>query len=89
MGDARLTLEALTTKIKDIDPSRSGKPNPAVTETIANAVGKWRKTISRISTENKRPIRPERLMADIDRLVTPDTIVVADATIRRSGSPII
>jgi acetolactate synthase I/II/III large subunit len=80
VGDARLTLEALTTKIKDIDPSRSAKPNAAVTETIANAVGKWRKTISRISTENKRPIRPERLMADIDRLVTPDTIVVADAS---------
>ena len=80
VGDARLTLEALTTKIKDIDPSRSAKPNPVVTETIADAVGKWRKTISRISTENKRPIRPERLMADIDRQVTPDTIVVADAS---------
>jgi acetolactate synthase I/II/III large subunit len=34
----------------------------------------------RISTEDRRPVRPERLMADIDRVMTPETIVVADAS---------
>jgi acetolactate synthase-1/2/3 large subunit len=80
VGDARLTLEALVAKMKEIDPSRSAKPRAAVADAIGDAVGKWRKTISRISTENQRPIRPERLMADIDRLVTPESIVVADAS---------
>jgi acetolactate synthase I/II/III large subunit len=80
VGDARLTLEALVAKMKETDFAHRAKSRPAVTGAIADAVGSWRNTIRRISTENQRPIRPERLMADIDQVVTPETIVVADAS---------
>jgi acetolactate synthase I/II/III large subunit len=80
VGDARLTLEALVSKMQEIGLSHRAGSRPAVAEAIADAVGNWRNTIRRISTENQRPIRPERLMADIDRLMTPETIVVADAS---------
>jgi acetolactate synthase-1/2/3 large subunit len=80
VGDARLTLEALVAKMKETDLSHRAKSRPAVTDAIASAVGSWRNAIRRISTENQRPIRPEHLMADIDQVMTPETIVVADAS---------
>jgi acetolactate synthase I/II/III large subunit len=80
VGDARLTLEALVAKMGEIDLSHRAASRPAVSAAIANAVGGWRNMIRRISTEDRRPVRPERLMADIDRVMTPETIVVADAS---------
>ena len=66
--------------MKEIGLSHRAKSRAAATEAIADAVGNWRNTIRRISTEDQRPIRPERLMADIDQVMTPETIVVADAS---------
>jgi acetolactate synthase-1/2/3 large subunit len=80
VGDARLTLEALAAKMQETGLSHRAKSRPAVAQAIADAVGNWRNTVRRISTEEQRPIRPERLMADIDRMMTPETIVVADAS---------
>jgi acetolactate synthase I/II/III large subunit len=80
VGDARLTLEALVAKMQETGLSHRAKSRPAVAQAIADAVGNWRNTVRRISTEEQRPIRPERLMADIDRMMTPETIVVADAS---------
>ena len=80
VGDARLTLEALTAKMKEIGLSRRADSRPAAIEAIASAVSGWRDTIHKISTEDRRRIRPERLMAEIDRLMTPETIAVADAS---------
>jgi len=80
VGDARLTLEALAAKMTEMGLSRRAESRPAAIEAIASAVRDWQKIIRRISTENRRPIRPERLMAEIDRLMTPKTIAVADAS---------
>lgn len=80
VGDARLTLEALAAKMTEIGLSRRAEARPAVVEAIASAVDRWRDFIRRISTDNRRPIRPERLMAEIDRTLTPETIAVADAS---------
>jgi acetolactate synthase I/II/III large subunit len=80
VGDARLTLEALMAKMSEIGLSCRSESRSAVIDAIANAVRNWQNTIRRISTENRRPIRPERLMAEIDRVITPETIAVADAS---------
>jgi acetolactate synthase I/II/III large subunit len=80
VGDAKLTLAALSTELVKRDLSRRAAGRPAVSEAIAAAVRGWRAKIARIATENRGPIRPERLMADIDRLLTPHTIMVADAS---------
>ncbi len=58
VGDARLTLEALTAKMKEIGLSRRTDSRPAAIEAIAGAVSGWRDTIHKISTEDRRPIRP-------------------------------
>jgi acetolactate synthase-1/2/3 large subunit len=80
VGDARLTLEGLAAKMAEIGLTRRAESRPAVAAAIASAVDGWRKLIRRISTDNRRPIRPERLMAEIDRTLTPETIAVADAS---------
>ena len=80
VGDARLTLEALAAKMKEIGLLRRTESRPTVTESISKAVRGWRNTIRSVSTENRRPIRPERLMAEIDRAMTPETIAIADAS---------
>jgi thiamine pyrophosphate-dependent acetolactate synthase large subunit-like protein len=67
-------------KMQEIGLSHRAKARPAVTEAVADAVGNWRNTIRPISTKDQRPIRPERLMADIYRMMTPETMVVADAS---------
>jgi acetolactate synthase I/II/III large subunit len=80
VGDARLTLEALAAKMKETGLSRRAESRSAVAEAIAGALHGWRNTIHGVSTQNRRPIRPERLMAEIDRAITPETIAVADAS---------
>jgi acetolactate synthase-1/2/3 large subunit len=80
VGDARLTLEALATKMKELGLSRRADARSGVVEAIAKGVRGWRSKTHRISTEDRSPIRPERLMAEIDRAMTPETIAVADAS---------
>ncbi|MDQ0471893.1 acetolactate synthase catalytic subunit [Labrys wisconsinensis] len=80
VGDARLTLEALAERMGDLDLSRRARARAEVSEAIATALRDWRNTIERITTEDRRPIRPERLMAEIDAVLTPQTITVADAS---------
>jgi acetolactate synthase-1/2/3 large subunit len=80
VGDARLTLEALTEALGKLDLGKRKAARAAVEKTIADGIAAWRTRIAKITTDNRRPIRPERLMADIDGILTPETIVVADAS---------
>jgi acetolactate synthase-1/2/3 large subunit len=74
-GDARLTLRALHEALKG---RRSPQPEMAVR--IEEAKAKHAVDIAPIETSDATPIRPERLAADIRKVLTPDTIVVADAS---------
>src|SRR5690606_16013379 len=74
-GDARLTLEALTERLR----GRRERPQALIDE-IAAAREKSAREITPLATSNASPIRPERVMADMQRVLTPDTIVVADAS---------
>jgi acetolactate synthase-1/2/3 large subunit len=80
VGDADLTLEALTAELEKRDLSRRRNARAAVEKQIAGGVADWRRKVARISTDNRTPIRPERLTADLDTLLAPDSIVVADAS---------
>ncbi|TJZ90168.1 acetolactate synthase catalytic subunit [Paracoccus gahaiensis] len=97
VGDARLGLEGLTAALSahDLAPRQSARP---VTEgRIREALA----TASRMQAASEAsPLRPERVVAEIDRLITPDTVVVADAsyssiwvadgiTIRRPGQRVL
>ncbi|MCP4181867.1 MAG: acetolactate synthase catalytic subunit [Hyphomicrobiales bacterium] len=74
-GDAKLTLIALCDALKG---RREPMPDTAVR--IKQAKAKHAPEIARYEQSNADPIRPERLAADIRKVLTPDTIVVADAS---------
>jgi acetolactate synthase I/II/III large subunit len=74
-GDAKLTLQALYDALKG---RRS--PQPELAQRIKAAKAKHVVDIAPIETSNANPIRPERLAADMRQVLTPDTIVVADAS---------
>src|SRR5688572_30463251 len=75
VGDAKLTLEALTARLR----GRRTRSNALVRQ-IADAFERAAKDAAPVMRSNANPIRPERLMADIQQVMTPDTLVVADAS---------
>lgn len=74
-GDAKLTLEALNERLRG---RRAASPGLAAE--IAAAKAKSAKDIASVLASDASPIRPERIMADITKVLTPDTLVVADAS---------
>jgi acetolactate synthase-1/2/3 large subunit len=80
VGDARLGIEALTEALTASDLQTRARLRPAVAAEIAAGRRTWRQLIADITTADRHPIRPERVMGEIDRLLTPETIVVADAS---------
>ncbi len=75
VGDAKLTLAALAQRLRG-----RRKPAAAVAGQIAAARERHAKEIAPLLRSDAVPIRPERLMADLQQVLTPDAIVVADAS---------
>lgn len=74
-GDAKLTLKSLNEALKG-----RRAPQTETARRIAEAKTKHASEIKPLETSNAIPIRPERLVADIRKILTPETIVVADAS---------
>lgn len=75
VGDAKLTLSALC---RALAGRRAVQPD--LQRRIADARGRHAGEIAALETADAAPVRPERLMADWRAVLTPDTIVVADAS---------
>jgi acetolactate synthase-1/2/3 large subunit len=75
VGDAKLTLEAIYDKLKG-----RRKPAADIERGIAEAKQKHAADIAAVEQSDASPIRPERMAADIRQVLTPETIVVADAS---------
>ncbi|MDA1071446.1 MAG: acetolactate synthase catalytic subunit [Proteobacteria bacterium] len=80
VGDARATLDALRERLKTHDLTRRKEARPAVEARIAEGKARHWEEIAGISASSAGPVRPERLMAELDRVLTPEHIVVADAS---------
>lgn len=80
LGDARLTLEALHTALAKRDMAAHGKARPAVENRIAEAKSRGREENAVVRTSPDMPIRPERIMEELDKRLTPETIVLSDAS---------
>jgi acetolactate synthase-1/2/3 large subunit len=80
VGDARLTLEALTEALATRDLSRRKAARPDLEREIAEGHRAFEADMKRVVDLDKAPVRPERLMRDLDSLLTPETIVVSDAS---------
>jgi acetolactate synthase-1/2/3 large subunit len=80
VGDARLTLEALATALRRRDLSVRAAARPAIEAEIATAVADWRRISASVRSRDGSPVRPERVMAELDKRWGPDDIAVADAS---------
>jgi acetolactate synthase-1/2/3 large subunit len=80
VGDARLGLEALADRLAGRDLAKRRRSRAAVERAIAE--GRQRHVVEAETAvgSSATPIRPERVMGEIDRRLTPETIVVADAS---------
>lgn len=80
VGDAKLTLEALCSALQKRDLSARAAQRQQFETEIADAVSSWRKTVATVRSRDGGPVRPERVMAELDRRMGPDDIAVADAS---------
>lgn len=80
VGDARLGIKALSAALEGEDGAKRKAARPALERTISEGLAKGRKDAEAVETSDESPIRPERLMRDLDSLLTPDHIVVSDAS---------
>ncbi|HLU80014.1 MAG TPA: acetolactate synthase catalytic subunit, partial [Burkholderiaceae bacterium] len=79
-GDARVALEQLTAALETRDLSQRANARSSLEEQIAKGKAAHREEARDLTESTASPIRPERIMAEIDRLLTADSIVVADAS---------
>ena len=79
-GDAKLTLAALTEALAQEDLGRIAARRGALEKQIAEGREAHRKELGKLVDMQAAPIRPERLMADIDAILTPEMLAVADAS---------
>ncbi len=75
IGDAQCTVSAL----RDCLLGRRTFPDKTA-ERISLARARYAAESMALNTSDAPPIRPERLMADLQTILTPETIVVADAS---------
>ena len=80
LGDARLTLEALREAMLTRDLSTRKAARPAVEAEIASAVADWQNVVAGVRSRDGGPVRPERVMAELDQRMTASDIAVADAS---------
>jgi acetolactate synthase-1/2/3 large subunit len=81
VGDAKLTLEALLTALHSVDLSLRQGRRVEVESHIAEARAAHRETVSPLTASDARPLRPERVAAELDSVLSEsDAIVVADAS---------
>ncbi len=79
-GDAKLGLEALTAALAKRDLSALAARRPALEGEISDGLAQHACDIRPLITSRRAPMRPERVMAEIAEAMTPDTIMVADAS---------
>ena len=80
VGDAKLTLAALREAMLRRDLSARAAARPAIAAEIATAVADWRSVVAGVRSRDGGPVRPERVMAELEKRMTDRDIAVADAS---------
>lgn len=80
VGDAKLAIEALNEALAARDLGARRAARAGVEAKIKAGKGAFAKEAAPLTGSDKSPIRPERIMNEINGVMTPDTIVVADAS---------
>ena len=79
-GDARLTLRALNDALARLDLAQRRAARPQLERTLAAAKQQHRAEVAAVTQSDASPIRPERFMAELEKQLADDHIVVADAS---------
>lgn len=79
-GDAQLTISALNAVIATKSLSKRQTGRLKVEKSIALAKQQHIEEIAAVTRSDQSPIRPERFMAELDKQLSNDHIVVADAS---------
>jgi acetolactate synthase-1/2/3 large subunit len=80
IGDAKLTLSALTQALAKQDLAKRSGARAALEKTIAAARNAFRDEADSATRSDAAPIRPERLMRELNALLKPESLVVSDAS---------
>ena len=80
VGDARLTLEALGDALRAENLSRRHAGRGTLAARIAEGRARHQAEAAPLLAADGGAIRPERIMGELRRVLTPDAIVVADAS---------
>lgn len=80
VGDATETLNALTSALQSQNLSHRHEARANLETRIAAAWKAFEDARRPLIARNAGPIRPERVMTELQALLTPETIVVADAS---------
>ena len=80
VGDAKATLSALLAALRRQDLAQRHAARDALARRIAAGRLAHAAEAAPMTGSAARPVRPERLMAEMDRVLTAETIVVSDAS---------
>lgn len=80
VGDAKLTLGALRKMYETLDSSSVAKGRSAREAFVRQAQERREKDIAKLVKSDQSPIRPERVMGELSKHITSDTLVCADAS---------
>ncbi len=80
VGDARLTLQQLGQALAVQDLTTRRQATAGVAQAIADGHATYRAEAAAHLSSAATPIRPERLMQELDRMLTPESVVVSDAS---------
>ncbi|NLS07157.1 acetolactate synthase catalytic subunit [Rhizobium sp. P32RR-XVIII] len=79
-GDAAETIDALRTALVRHDLSRRRAARPELEDRIRDCWAKFEADRAGVSKSDASPIRPERIMRELQSQLTSDTTIVADAS---------
>lgn len=79
-GDAKLSLEALQARLLNLDLSKRSAARAGIEAEIARGREQHAVEIAPLAQSDASPIRPERIMRELDQRLNKNSIVVADAS---------
>ena len=80
VGDAATTLEALCVSLRQLDLSSRRGARAMLEQRIAAAWSQFEADRSSLAGNNGLPVRPERVMRELQTRMSPEMILVADAS---------
>lgn len=80
VGDARTTLLSLLSELRQADLGHRSNRRAVLAAIIEDGRRLYESEAADLLASPQTPIRPERLMAEMQRVLTPEAIVVADAS---------